>query len=54
MTTVLAEPVADEDFGNDTPAYRYWQKRILISTIVGYALYYFVRKNLCVAMPVME
>jgi phosphoglycerate transporter family protein len=54
MTTVLAEPVADEDFGNDTPAYRYWQKRILISTIVGYALFYFVRKNLSVAMPVME
>src|SRR5688500_14690531 len=39
---------------NDTPEYRYWQKRILISTIVGYALYYFVRKNLSVAMPVME
>ena len=34
--------------------YRYWQKRILIATIVGYALYYFVRKNLSVAMPVME
>ena len=34
--------------------YRYWQKRILLATIVGYALYYFVRKNLSVAMPVME
>jgi OPA family glycerol-3-phosphate transporter-like MFS transporter/OPA family sugar phosphate sensor protein UhpC-like MFS transporter len=34
--------------------YAYWQRRILISTIVGYALYYFVRKNLSVAMPVME
>jgi len=34
--------------------YRYWQTRILIFTIVGYALYYFVRKNLSVAMPVME
>lgn len=34
--------------------YRYWQRRILISTIVGYALYYFVRKNLSYAMPEME
>ncbi len=34
--------------------YRYWQNRILIGTIVGYALFYFVRKNLSVAMPAME
>lgn len=34
--------------------YRYWQMRILISTIAGYALFYFVRKNLSIAMPVME
>ena len=32
----------------------YWQRRILISTIIGYALYYIVRKNLTVAMPAME
>jgi OPA family glycerol-3-phosphate transporter-like MFS transporter/OPA family sugar phosphate sensor protein UhpC-like MFS transporter len=32
----------------------YWQRRILVSTIVGYALYYFVRKNITVAMPAME
>lgn len=38
----------------DTAAHRYWRRRILVSTIVGYALYYFVRKNLSVAMPVME
>lgn len=34
--------------------YSYWQRRILTSTIIGYALYYFVRKNLTVAMPAME
>ena len=34
--------------------YRYWQNRLLLSTIAGYALYYFVRKNLSVAMPAME
>ena len=34
--------------------FSYWQRRILITTIIGYALYYFVRKNLSVAMPVIE
>lgn len=34
--------------------YRYWQRRILFSTIVGYAMFYFVRKNLSVAMPAMS
>ncbi len=31
--------------------YRLWRRRILLSTIVGYAMFYFVRKNLSVAMP---
>src|SRR2546429_325686 len=30
-----------------------WQWRILIASTVGYALFYFVRKNLSVAMPAM-
>jgi OPA family glycerol-3-phosphate transporter-like MFS transporter/OPA family sugar phosphate sensor protein UhpC-like MFS transporter len=34
--------------------HRFWQRRIMIATIVGYATYYFVRKNLSIAMPVME
>ncbi|MGH9819815.1 MAG: MFS transporter [Pyrinomonadaceae bacterium] len=34
--------------------YRYWQIRVLIATIVGYATFYFVRKNLSIAMPYME
>jgi OPA family glycerol-3-phosphate transporter-like MFS transporter/OPA family sugar phosphate sensor protein UhpC-like MFS transporter len=34
--------------------YRYWRPRILIATIIGYALFYFVRKNLSIAMPAME
>src|SRR5436309_8863214 len=34
--------------------YRYWQTRVLISSIIGYATYYFVRKNLSIAMPFME
>lgn len=34
---------------NTERQYRYWQTRLLISTIAGYALFYFVRKNLSVA-----
>src|SRR6266571_7008385 len=34
--------------------YRYWQRRVLLSSIVGYATFYFVRKNLSIAMPFME
>jgi phosphoglycerate transporter family protein len=34
--------------------YRVWQRRVLITTIIGYAIFYFVRKNLDMAMPVME
>ncbi len=34
--------------------YRYWRVRILYSTLIGYALFYFVRKNLSLAMPLME
>lgn len=41
----------------DAPAkkrFRYWQTRTIIGTMIGYAMYYFVRKNLSVAMPAME
>jgi OPA family sugar phosphate sensor protein UhpC-like MFS transporter len=31
--------------------YRRWQTRVLIFSIVGYATFYFVRKNLGIAMP---
>src|ERR1035437_4705450 len=31
-----------------------WERQIIISTIIGYAVFYFVRKNLSIAMPVME
>src|SRR5262249_35933534 len=34
--------------------YRLWQRRVLIASIIGSATFYFVRKNLSVAMPVME
>ncbi|MDR1784313.1 MAG: MFS transporter [Endomicrobium sp.] len=34
--------------------FKYWQNRTLISTIVCYAVFYLVRKNLSMAMPGME
>src|SRR3954465_13180739 len=46
-TSAAMSPEGASDF-------RRWQYRILVAALVGYALYYFVRKNLSVAMPAME
>lgn len=40
--------------GTNSKEFRYWQRRTLIATMVGYAAYYFVRKNLSLAMPAMQ
>lgn len=32
-------------------SFKYWQTRTIILTMVGYALFYFVRKNFSIAMP---
>ncbi len=37
----------------DAVSFKYWQWRILLSAMVGYALFYFVRKNISVAAPIM-
>jgi OPA family glycerol-3-phosphate transporter-like MFS transporter/OPA family sugar phosphate sensor protein UhpC-like MFS transporter len=34
--------------------HRTWEHRMIVATIIGYATYYLVRKNLSMAMPVME
>lgn len=50
-------PAADFEITDPTEIaseYRRWQRRVLVSSIIGYATFYFVRKNLSVAMPVME
>ncbi|MEP6820318.1 MAG: MFS transporter [bacterium] len=50
-------PAADfqiTDRAEITSEYRRWQRRVLVSSIIGYATFYFVRKNLSIAMPVME
>ncbi len=36
---------------NKTKSYLYWQWRTIIVTMVGYALFYFVRKNFSFAIP---
>lgn len=38
----------------ESKKFNYWQKRIVISTMIGYAMFYFVRKNLSIAMPAMQ
>lgn len=35
-------------------SFKYWQTRIILTTMVGYAMYYFVRKNFSLAMPGLE
>lgn len=34
--------------------FKYWQIRTLVATMIGYALYYFVRKNLSFAIPGLQ
>ncbi|MDR1859986.1 MAG: MFS transporter [Bacteroidales bacterium] len=34
--------------------FKYWQMRTIVMTMIGYALFYFVRKNFSMAMPGME
>src|SRR3954466_9611887 len=41
-----------DSFGSSRE-FKRWQWRILFSALVGYALFYFVRKNISVAAPIM-
>ena len=34
--------------------YNYWQRKTLIVLMIGYALFYFVRKNFSIVMPALE
>ena len=52
--TATTQPTLDYDTAAETERrYRHYRLRILIWSIVGYAMFYFVRKNLSIAMPVM-
>jgi OPA family glycerol-3-phosphate transporter-like MFS transporter/OPA family sugar phosphate sensor protein UhpC-like MFS transporter len=46
-------PVTLTDPAEIAAKYRRWQMRVLIFSTFGYAMFYFVRKNLGVAMPFM-
>jgi OPA family glycerol-3-phosphate transporter-like MFS transporter/OPA family sugar phosphate sensor protein UhpC-like MFS transporter len=47
-------PPTAADSAETTKRFRYWQTRTLIASMLGYAAFYFVRKNLSVAMPAMQ
>jgi OPA family glycerol-3-phosphate transporter-like MFS transporter/OPA family sugar phosphate sensor protein UhpC-like MFS transporter len=49
-----ALPIQSTDPAEVAKQYRFWQKRVLFSSIIGYATFYFVRANLPIAMPLME
>jgi sugar phosphate permease len=49
-----AVPLHTNDPAEVSRQYRHWQKRVLVSSIIGYATFYFVRTNLSIAMPFME
>ncbi|MCE9598498.1 MAG: MFS transporter [Spirochaetia bacterium] len=43
-----------QDEGQVKSLYKYWQVRIMYSTVVGYATFYFVRKNFSIANNAMS
>jgi sugar phosphate permease len=49
-----AIPIQSTDPAEVSKQYGYWQKRVLFSSIIGYATFYFVRANIPIAMPLME
>lgn len=34
-------------------SFKYWQWRVIICSMIGYSMFYFVRKNFSFAMPVL-
>src|SRR5436190_24233594 len=49
-----APPPAITDPNEIRAGYKHYRPRILFWTTIGYGAFYFVRKNLPIAMPVME
>jgi len=49
---------SDKGVGSIAPEFakkfKYWQTRTIVMSMIGYALFYFVRKNLSIAMPAMQ
>lgn len=56
MQALKAQPKQASSFTSEieqNKQYRYWRVRTMYSMIIGYAIYYFCRKNLSVAMPAL-
>lgn len=54
MSTIAVETPASTgvvDAVEQSPEFRYWQWRILLSSMIGYAFFYFVRTNFSFAIP---
>ncbi|MCS7337342.1 MAG: MFS transporter [Verrucomicrobiae bacterium] len=49
-----AVPLVTNDPAQLSALHRAWQIRVLVAAILGYATFYLLRKNLSMAMPVME
>ena len=55
QTAAAADPQDEHGFNPEVrKRFQYWQTRTIIATMVGYALFYFVRKNFSFAMTGME
>jgi sugar phosphate permease len=52
--TVIVGGLVEIAPASDAATIAYWQRRILLTTIIGYALYYFVRNNLSATIDTME
>ena len=35
-------------------SFKYWQWRVIICSMIGYSMFYFVRKNFSFAMPALS
>src|SRR5947209_11550367 len=49
-----AIPIESHDADTVAGKYRYWQQRVLLTSIIGYATSYFGRKNASIAIPVLQ
>ncbi len=47
-------PAATTNPAQIAASYRYWRREVLVWSLIGYSVFYFVRKNLGIAMPAMQ
>lgn len=53
FNVAAGQQVASGATTSQAAEFAYWQRRILVSAMFGYVMFYFVRKNISVAAPVM-